>query len=255
MHSQLEDLQKCGKCNVSPEVLDRNKLSALRRNLPTLFYGKPIEGKVAVVAGGPSVKDSLEELRNFDGYLIAINGTHNWLIENDIVPDACIIVDAKPTVTDLFKNPHKDTTYLVSSSCDPSLFDTLENNKVILWNVSKDEKPNGTLSIITGPSAVTTAPSLLYVRGDRDIHFYGVDSSLSELDSHIYSSGNVGTVGKERLQVLVGGEVYLSTGAFVIQATSLWELNKSYKGHLNMTIHGYGLAKAIFDNNGEFEII
>ena len=254
MPSQLEHLQKCSKGNVPLEVLDRNKLSALKRNLPTLFYGKPIEGKVAVVAGGPSVKDSLEELRNFDGYLIAINGTHNWLIENDIVPDACIIVDAKPTVTDLFKNPHKDTTYLVASNCDPSLFDALEDYKVILWHVAKEEESKGSIAIVAGPSAVTAAPTLLYVRGDRDVHFYGADSSLSAVDSHVYSSGNVGTVGKERLQVLVGGEVYMSTGAFVLQATSLWELNEVLKD-VKMTIHGYGLAKAIFDNNGEFEII
>jgi len=255
MHSQLENLQKCSKCNFPPEVLDRNKLSALRRNLPTLFYGKPLKGKIAVVAGGNSVKESLEELKTFDGYIVAINGTHNWLIENGIIPDACIIVDAKPSVADLFKKPHKMTTYLISSNCDPVVFDTLEKNRVVLWHVAKEEANKGSLEIVVGPSAVTAAPALLYVRGDRDLHFYGVDSSLSEIDSHIYSSGKVGTVGKERLQVLVGGEVYLSTGAFVLQATSLWELNELLKEHLKMTIHGYGLAKAIFDNNGEFEII
>ncbi len=57
------------------------------------------------------------------------------------------------------------------------------------------------------------------------------------------------------MQAMVGEDVYLSTAQFVLQAAHLWDLNKLLNDDLKLTIYGYGLAKAIFDNKGEFQLI
>ncbi len=249
--SHLDSLRARSAGCVSSEVFAENIASALGRGLPCVDYGKPLPYRVAVVAGGPSVRDQLDELKQFDGFLVAINGTHDWLIENGIIPDAAIAVDPQASLAELFKNPQKDTTYLVASNCAPEVFDALAESQVILWHVATNEEYNGSLAVCAGPSAVSSAPYLLYMIGYREIHLYGVDSSLSSAESHVYRGGIVG----ERVQVRVGTDVFISTGAFALQAAHLWNLGQAMPDDLRLGIHGFGLAKAIFDADGDFEVL
>lgn len=252
MPKLLEALRKNSYVSVPSEVRVKNIASSLRRSLPCIAFGQPNKTRVAVVGAGPSVSENLEEIRNFDGYVVAINGMHDYLIERGIVPDAVIIADSMPVIADFFKNPNDETTYLTCSNCDPSVFDALEGKRVILWHAAKEKDKNGTVGVCTGPSALTSAPYLLYILGYREVHLFGADSSISSSESHIYAGGEPGEV---KLQTMVGEEIYLTTGQYILQAAHLWDLNKLLRDDLKIKVHGYGLAKAIFDNNGEFELI
>ncbi len=249
----MDYLRKCSKPNVEREVLVSNMKSTFKRGLPYIRFGKPHSMKCAVVGGGPSVKGDLEEIRNFDGYVMAINGSYNWLLENDIIPDAVIISDALPLVADFFKNPHEDTTFLISSSCDPAVFEALKDNKILVWHkVFGDEPLEGSSCIVTGPSALTTAPFLLYMIGYREVHLFGADSSLSSSQNHVYEQDELPY---KLIQVMVGTDMYMSTGPFILQAGYLWDLKEILPKDNNIIIHGYGLAKAIYENSGEYGII
>ncbi len=248
----LDSLRVRSYVKIPTEVRASNMAGSLSRDLPCIDYGKPKKDKVAVVAGGPSVEEDLDELRNFDGYIVAINGAHDWLISHEITPDAMIMADAHENMAEMVRKPQMETTYMMASWCDPKVFDALKDHNVILWHAATDEKDNGTMSICTGPSGLTAAPLLLYVIGYREIHLYGADSSLSSIQSHIYKEGGIT---KDKMQVLVGTDVYLTTAQFVLQAAHLWDLKKTMCENIDLTVHGYGLAKAIFSNNGKFKII
>ncbi len=238
--------------NISAEQLIVNLVSSLRRGLPTLDFGQPIPQKVALVAGGPSAKNYLDDLGNWDGYVVAINGAHDWLLDNDIIPDAMIVMDGLASMADYVQRANDETTYLVASSCASEVFDELEGKRVVLWHVMQDDSKGQGLLVCGGPSAVTRAPYLLYMMGFRELHIYGADSSISGIQSHVYKNG---LLAKDRLTVRVGSEVFISTGALVLQAEYLWTLKTEMPDDLAMDVHGYGLAKAIIEADGDFEVI
>lgn len=249
--SALASLKARSTSNISAEQLATNLVSSLCRGLPTLDFGQPIPQMVALVAGGPSAKNYLDELRRWDGYVVAVNGAHDWLLDNGITPDAMIVMDGLVAVADLVQRATDETTYLVASSCAPEVFDALEGKRVILWHVMQNDDGNGLL-VCGGPSVVTRAPYLLYMMGFRELHIYGADSSISGLQSHVYENG---LLAKDRLAVRAGNEVFISTAALVLQAEYLWTLKTEMPDDLNMEVHGYGLAKAIIDAKGDFEVI
>lgn len=237
---------------VPAEQRAKNIAGCLSRHLPSIAIGEAKDGPIAVIGGGLSASDELENIKNFKGFRVAINGSHDWLIDNGIIPDAMIAVDPQKVMDKFFKNPQEETTYLVCSHCDPSVFDALEGKRVATFHSQTENSDKGTLTINTGPSAITTAPYLLYVMGYRDIHLFGADSSLSSGQSHAYKDGSVD---ENRMNVLVGEDVYLTTPQFILQAAHLWDINTQLKDDLNIKIHGYGLSKAIFKSNGNYNII
>src|SRR5262249_52993676 len=73
---------------------------------------------IALAGGGPSIRDHLDELREFDA-VMAVGSSQDWLVQNGIRSRYCIVVDAHPTVTASYlKHPHVDTNYLIASQCN-----------------------------------------------------------------------------------------------------------------------------------------
>lgn len=238
------------KVCVPLETLSDNLLSCLRRDLPYVDIGKLRPEKVAVVAGGPSMQDYLEDIREWDGYVIAINGAHDWLIEEGIIPDAVIAIDPQPALAKCFQKPNDETTYLIASCCAPEVFDALEGRRVIVWHAIQGEcRPLGVSHfVLGGPSAATRAPHLLYMMGFREVHMFGVDSSYDTLQTHVYENGHVNG---GNIQVRVGMEMFITTPPMLAQAEYLWNTTKDF----NIKIHGYGLSAAMIDNEGDYEVI
>ena len=74
--------------------------------------------KIAIVGGGPSLKDNLELLRTYKR-IIACGSVHDYLVENNIIPEWCMICDADPVVLNYVKLTNLGTKYLVASQCNP----------------------------------------------------------------------------------------------------------------------------------------
>lgn len=158
------------------EPLERLKEYALTcADLPKLPKQKPHGGKLAIVGGGPSVAERLDELRKWDGEIWAINATALWLKERGIhskfiTVDPCLF--SKEMVDGV------EEAYL-ATLCHPkmreffpkvSFFDMFETN------------PDG---ITGGTTTASRALSLAIHQGFYDITLYGCEGSFTIGKDHV----------------------------------------------------------------------
>ena len=142
---ELQQIVYRNKMRDQSEEVDRNIRFAATLNLPRVKVATtPSPGKFVIVAGGPSVKDHLEQIRALrsepHNVIFAINWAHNWLISNEIVPDGCLMYEIDVDPTGVLEKPHPDVTYYICSLCHPTTFKALEGYKCLLWHAQVDPK-------------------------------------------------------------------------------------------------------------------
>lgn len=166
-------------CVVDKEGRNHNLNLVLARGLPTVQRLPKRAGRLAIVASGPSVRDYLDELREWDGEVWAINGAYDYLLDQGIVPHGFMAIDPLPGLAEYVQRPHPDTTFYIASTCDVSVFDALKEYKVQTFHPYSDDVtyPDEFGIIGGGTTSVTRAPYLGLLQGFRDITLYGVDSS------------------------------------------------------------------------------
>src|SRR5690349_745454 len=101
-------------------------------NLPELVKRPtPRLGRAIITGGGPSIKGQLEVIRELaqdpNNAIFAINWTHTWLLQNGIVPKACVFfeIDAEPDT--VLEAAHPDVTYYICCHCHGKTFDALKD--------------------------------------------------------------------------------------------------------------------------------
>lgn len=181
-------------CNTSQDALMANVRSACARNLPWFdFDEREHEGHAVIVGGGPSLLDTIEDIRKRYQHgqeIWALNNAASVLKAHGIIPDKHFIVDARPENAGFVRDSLPNATYYIASQCHPSVFDALSDRNVILWHVQSEgmdqelahvtDKP---VHLIGGGTTVALhAISMAYLMGYRKIHCYGMDSSYR--DSH-----------------------------------------------------------------------
>ena len=69
------------------------------------------------------------------GHVAAGNGSLGYLIERGVTPHFCVVIDAMPHMAEIVV-PDNGVYYLLSTSCDPGLFDKLlkADCKIRIWN-------------------------------------------------------------------------------------------------------------------------
>jgi hypothetical protein len=251
-----------------------NVRSCLARQLPCIQMRPPRARPwcaVAIVAGGPSVVNDLETIRKGNGYVVAINGTHDWLQDNGITPDALILCDPTPLLAEHCRHPNDTTTYLISSCCDPSVFDALEGKRVVMWHPIHVPMIQAIMyeAKITeigferaemgfgAASCATLAPSITYAIGFREFHLFGVDSSCVGNKTHAVR--NFGSrLGEQRSPdcvAQVGDESFTTRMTWAAQAQYLWRLVEMAPADTKIFVHGSGLGPAVVAAKGKFEIL
>jgi len=179
---------------VSPATMLEHMRSALSRGLPKVRPCKPHGHKMCVLAGGPSLADTVVHR---EGYLAAVNGSLRWLLERDIVPNACGILDPGAHMADMIE-VHRDVTYFVASICHQAVFDKLIEARchVVLWHPSgtpacedflQAHDPLGWFMVAGGCTMGLRWFNLGYVCGFREFAFHGLDSSFRAGATHAYA--------------------------------------------------------------------
>ena len=206
-------------------------------------------GAVAVVGSGPSLKKNWQELRDFDGDIIACNSACKFLLEKGIVPQYMMCFDADTLVLEFF-TPHPDITYLIASRCVPEVFEILKDCKVVIWHASGDEKVCEILErrkimepmVIGGSAAVTRAMILSMPMGYTDIHLYGADSSFADGDTHITQSTTI----ERRMAIKCGTRVFEVAPWMTIQVDDLKKLAPLIRRlGIGLFAHGDGLLQHV----------
>lgn len=163
-------------------------------------------GPVAIAAGGPSLKDSLGALHGTKARIIACNGAHDYLINNGIIPWACLIMDTCEESWRVLKEirngrnlrPETPVKYLIASQVHYRLIDLLVEHDcdVRIWDfmgeVDASTAPicsraeNGRFYAALGSTVALQAILMAYNMGSRDIDVYGMDSCYIGEEHHAY---------------------------------------------------------------------
>lgn len=234
-------------CNTNEERRTENIRSACRRDVPWVTATEPHEGHVAIVAGGPSMRDGLGELRRrkeCGQQLWAVNGTAAFLRTQGLVPDGHVLVDARPENIAFLDGAAPETMHYLASQCAPTLFDAVEN--VQLWHANSPGmadllKDCRETALIGGGSTVgLQALALAFALGYRKIHLYGFDSSYRGAEGHAYPQAM--NAADPIVTAVIGDRSFLAT-PWMVQQVEEFQATAAELEALGttITVHGDGM--------------
>jgi SAM-dependent methyltransferase len=163
---------------------------------------QPHEGndfECMILGGGPSMaafEDEIKKNRADGVKLLTLNGAYNWAVRHGITPSAQIVVDAR-AFNARFVDPIVDgCKYLISSQCDPSVFEHLPKERTFIWHTTaemiqdilQEAYPLRWWSIPGGSTVLLRAIPLMRMLGYRKFILYGCDSCLQEYESPEYKA-------------------------------------------------------------------
>lgn len=205
MNSVIEGIEIIGGAvNTAHDVLLDNIRSSIRRGHPQL---KEIEGiqrdAVVLVCGGPSLNDTLPELREClaNGLkVVTVNGAYNWCIERNIIPSLQIVMDARATNVRFLSPALPRCHYMLASQCDPALWDAVEGRpSVWIYHVGVNDETVESKKVLDdyylgqwhalggGTTVGTRAIFVLRTLGYYRMEVFGMDSCWMGSEHHAYA--------------------------------------------------------------------
>jgi hypothetical protein len=189
------------------------------------------DGRVAIVAYGPSLKHTYQYLRTerktFGTKIVSVSGAHDFLIERGIIPDYHIEVDPREHKAWFTRNPHPDVTYWPASCCHPKLIDNLVGSKVALWHVynsemdkkiADDTGPDPGAWLISGGGSVgCRAVNVMYTQGYRSFSMYGMDCAFEPTGAQ-HAGEHSAPKQQQTWNIRVGDRWFLSSANLVFTA-------------------------------------
>jgi len=212
-------------CNTPLELRDEQARVNLARPIPWLFPEAVKARPLIVVGGGPSLARRWEEIKDYDGDIMALNNAYPFLIEKGIVPQHFMLLDARRDNIETIRTPHPDVTHWLAAQCHPDIFDGLlaQGLDTRLYVTSTENWPE-LLEGIDHPKLIIGGPigtvgmkalSVGYALGYREFHLFGYDSSQSEGKHHAYrQSWNDGA---RMLDVYVGDMRFTTSPSMAMQ--------------------------------------
>ena len=185
-----------------------NRKLALRRGLPRLGATPPLFPSLAVVGGGPSAAEHLDEIRRFQGDIWAINGAWWWLKERGIA-STFFTIDADPATADWIRGRGVSSA-VVSSLCDHALFEALGGAEIEVWDLM--------LQVLScGPTSASNSTVGALLGGYKKAVYYGCESSYTEAPTHAYGDKKLISL----VQIEVNGERFVTSPDMLMQAEYL----------------------------------
>lgn len=164
-------------CSVSEDILKSNYESNKNRNLPSISKLKNSPHKrsqeINICAAGPSIKKFEEFLRTSNNDIFA-SKTVDYLTSIGCDPRYSVSIDPRESGDKAQLN--KKTNYIISSQCDPSLFDALKNYKTYMIDTvtSKTWQPSDKC-MSAGSNSTVHAILLSVWLGYKNINLFGFD--------------------------------------------------------------------------------
>lgn len=254
--SKVQEIQALP--NTPDDIIFRNIAINSRRKLPWLKENPAHDGVALIVGGGPSLKRDIEIVRAHAAArhrIFALNNAAGFLADRGIKPGDQLIIDPRPeNVRFLVGRPANHV--ILSSQCDPSLFDALaEDESMFLPTVLqpaidgiRDCIPEGSVATLIGGgiTAGLTALAAVYTLGFREIHLYGYDSSdADDGNAHAYDQ-HENDPEKKRIEVIVAGRRFRSSYAMYAQAEKFQSFSEMLaEAGATIYVHGDGLLPTI----------
>lgn len=195
---------------VTPERTDYNISKSKERGLPEISEAR--RPPLAVVGGGPSVVEYIEEIRTYKD--VWVSGSAFPLIHSLGIDATFFTIDQVP---EMVKECQGAKKAILATCCDPIVFDYLKDADVQVFDLHHSG-PNANHHATT----VTAAPKIAIDMGYTDITFYGCDSSYRKT-THAYRAPFYEDH-KDALRVECNGKSFLTNPGFLMQAEFMCQI-------------------------------
>jgi hypothetical protein len=193
---------------IPEEVLEQNRRRNTALGLPDVSKHSGASHCLAVVGGGHSIKEHVDELRGWPGEVWAINGAFQWCREHGIEA-TFYTVDPSTSLTEQCRGAKRA---VLASLCSPLLFDAMRGADIEVAQVGEGGLPSYATS-------AGSSPAIAIVRGHREITFFGCESSFDK-QTHLYKNVPTGV----EVLIDVSGQQFLSDATLLLQAEFLSEI-------------------------------
>ena len=212
-----------------------------------------------LIGGGASINDHIEDIRKLqiDGATVfAMNGASKWARGHGIAVDYQLILDAKKETAGLVDPSAKEHMY--ASQCHP---DTLANAKnLTLWHLIRPgleelfppaRVAKGGYALVGGDSSVgVCALCASYIKGYRELHIFGYDTSHRDGKGHGYKQRMNDTM--PTMIITWAGEDYQMSIAMKDQVSNFMAYAQALeRADCGITVYGDGLLQTIYNTNAE----
>lgn len=255
---------------VAMDDIFENYKGNIGRNLPRMvqmpefFKVKGKEKKVAIVGGGPSLKDNLDELRTFR-VIIAAGSANDYLMEHGIIPTYTVLCDPDPIMARYIERQDTEVKYLVASTCHNTVYETLAGKQIIMWHCDSDELREkfkelepAYVGVGGGSTVGLRSISMALLLGYNNLHLFGFDSCYGKDGEHHaygfkdeeYEKLGLGETYRITPKNIEAGPpdandpVYICAGYHLAQIHQFKDYYSKYRDVFNVTVHGDGLLAA-----------
>jgi hypothetical protein len=204
------------------QVLENIKKSSLLE-APVFERRKNQRGSFVFVGGGPTMLDFLDVIKEHKAagdFICTSNKTYDFLIEQGIVPDGCLVIDPKECVKDYIKNPQKETEFFIGVVCNENVIKNLldggyNTQKILVGYGLEDQSdviaqkglyPQNNDFLVGGTMTGLRAMNFASMMGYGIIDYYGFDSCFATGKHDIIYSNDPGF---ERVKKVNKGMMFL----------------------------------------------
>ncbi len=258
-------LQLIVSLNTDREKLLENVRHNIKRpGLGRIWPHKPNETTLAIVAGGPSLNDTEDELRRVvagGAQVVALANTTHWLVDRGIYPTAQVILDAKPRNAEFVRNV-EGCHYFIASQCDPSVFDTVlgygdPSHRVFIFHaVNNDEEfmaiqgqDEPWVPVHAGSTITMRAVRMFSILGYGKYHLFGFDSCMMGDRHHAYEQQSADHF--RVAEIMCNDRAFRVTGWMVNQAMEFIKFAKMFGQGIDIVVHGDGLIAHMIRSGAE----
>lgn len=220
-----------------------------------------------VVGGGWSLKETKEELVEAcwrkDTEIIACNGAGNWLMEQNIKPDAVVVLDARPSNVRFIEEPIPGCKYLLASQCDPSLFEACADRDVRIFHCCSSQVDaerdflnnyyaNNWVHIQGTCCVGFRSIFLLRVLGYRYFELFGIDSCHKDDGTH-HAYDQPENEGEPTIPISVGGRLFQVSAWQYVQALDFQSMARTVGHEFQLKVHGDGLIAHMIEHGSSLD--
>ena len=258
------------RINVEDDTVLAQVAANIRRGLPQAMPYQPNDSVAVIIAGGPSLAESEEEIRRASlrpGHeVVALNGAYQWLIDHDIRPNGMMMLDAREFNTRFLETPVAGCTYFIASQCHPRAFELCRDRKVVLFHACSlgDVEYEllkayywGRCNPVTGGTTVgIRAISLMRMLGYQRMEMFGFDSCYLDDAHHAYRQAENDVEGAIPVYLRPEGDKnfgikFLCAPWMVKQAYDFMELVEARGDDIDLNVHGPGLIATMIRTGAE----
>lgn len=228
-----------------------------QRGLPEVWPHAEQETTIALVGGGPSLEETLDELREVQedgGKVVALAGAAKFLLSHGITPNAHVLLDSRIGNVDFVTDA--ECTYFVASQCDPKVFDALKDRKVYIFHAINDPSDNDVIKahvekwvpIQGGNTIGLRALRLFQILGYHRFELFGYDSCNLKGKHHAYKQ-----VGADDLRVTniqCNGKTFEMSAYQIQQVMEFMKMVKIFGQDWEIVSHGDGIISHMIRSTG-----